>query len=219
MSESSDHSVLPPFGGSASPVPRQRPIRLRVHATLRWLHVYISMVSLLVIFFFAVTGITLNHPDWVFGKAETVLEETGTLPAGWEGNGDADVDWLLISEHLRAEHGVGGNLFDYRVDDFEGSLAFKSPGYAADAFFDPETGDYDLIIVSQGPVGVLNQLHRGTEAEGPWRLIIDISGVLLALLSITGFGLLLYLRKFRVSALITMVVGGVIAVVIMVMAT
>jgi uncharacterized protein len=200
---------VPPFVGQESSVRPQRPARLRVHSALRWLHIYISMISLLVIFFFAVTGITLNHPEWMFGKSETLVEESGSLPEGW----------LLVVEHLRAQHAVRGNLFDYRVDEFEGSLAFKAPGYAADAFFDPETGDYELSVSTQGWVGVLNQLHRGQEARGPWRVAIDLSGALLALLSITGIGLLLYLRKFRFSALVTMAVGSVVAVVVMVMAT
>ena len=46
-------------------VRRRRPLRLRVHTVLRWLHIYTSMVSLLVVLFFAATGVTLNHPDWL----------------------------------------------------------------------------------------------------------------------------------------------------------
>ena len=37
---------------------RKRPLRLRVHTVLRWLHIYTSMVSLLVVLFFAATGVT-----------------------------------------------------------------------------------------------------------------------------------------------------------------
>ena len=39
---------------------RRRPLRLRVHSLLRWLHIYTSMVSLLVVLFFAATGLTLD---------------------------------------------------------------------------------------------------------------------------------------------------------------
>src|SRR5690606_35897384 len=188
------------FGVSDLP-PRRRPFKLRLHTAFRWLHIYISMISMLIIFFFAITGVTLNHPEWIPAESETIIDESGSLPADWNAGGE--VNWLTIVEHLRAEHGIRGNLFDYRVDDFEGFVAFKSPGYAADAFFDPSTGEYQVTIVSQGFLGVLNQLHRGTEAQGPWRVAIDVAGALLAVLSLTGIGLLLYLRKFRVSALIT----------------
>ena len=44
----------------------------------RWLHIYLSMVSFAVVFFFAVTGITLNHLDW-FGGKETTAQLRGKL--------------------------------------------------------------------------------------------------------------------------------------------
>ena len=49
---------------------------------VRWVHVYTSMISLLVVLFFGLTGITLNHPDWTFGGSATKDTHTGTLPAG-----------------------------------------------------------------------------------------------------------------------------------------
>jgi uncharacterized protein len=199
--------------GSAS----RRPARLRIHAGLRWLHIYISMFSLLVIFFFAVTGITLNHPEWGIVGREFSDEVSGEFPPGWETDGEAD--WLRLVEHLRAEHGVRGVLEDYRMDEFEGSLAFRGPGYAADVFFDPAAGSFELSVVRQGTVGVLNDLHRGASAGTAWSWLIDIAGVLLAALSITGLGLLLYLKKFRVSALVVMVAGTVLFLVLVALAT
>ena len=35
---------------------------------MRWIHVYTSMISLLIVLFFGLTGITLNHPKWTFGQ-------------------------------------------------------------------------------------------------------------------------------------------------------
>ena len=60
-----------------------RPLRLRVHTVLRWLHIYTSMVSLVAVLFFAATGVTLNHPDWL--AAESTRELTGQLPPTWRG--------------------------------------------------------------------------------------------------------------------------------------
>jgi hypothetical protein len=203
-------SALP---GSKPVVHRERPLRLRVHSWLRWLHIYISMFTLLVVLFFALTGITLNHPDWVFGGSETATDVSGTLPAGWR-QGD-EVDWVRVVEHLRAEHGVSGRLGDYRMDGTEGSLTFKGPGYSADAFFDPATGAYEMTIVRQGAVGVLNDLHRGRDSGAAWAWVVDLSGVFLTIVAITGIGLLWYLKKLRVSALVTMAVGVVVAVALM----
>ena len=89
-------------------------MRDRVHATLRWLHVYISMASFLAVLFFAVTGITLNHPERTLGANETLEEQSGELPPGWRIGEDAD--WLQVAEHFRAEHGVRGWVADFRLE-------------------------------------------------------------------------------------------------------
>ena len=45
--------------------------RRRVAKYARWLHIYVSMTAFAVVFFFALTGITLNHPDWASGAERT----------------------------------------------------------------------------------------------------------------------------------------------------
>jgi hypothetical protein len=184
-----------------------------VHSWLRWLHVYISMVSLLVVLFFSLTGITLNHPEWTFGMHDSTSDLSGRLPQGWQqGNG---VDWMTVVEVLRNEHGVRGKVVDRREEYGEGVISFKAPGYSADCVIDLETGAYRVSIASLGPVGVLNDLHRGRDAAGGWRWTIDLSGVFLTVLSLTGIGLLLYLKKMRVSALYAMVGGSLLVVLLM----
>ena len=183
---------------------RKRPLRLRVHSSLRWLHIYTSMVSLLVVLFFAATGVTLNHPDWLAG--ERTEEVTGTLPATWKTA--KGIDWLVVAEHLRAAHGVHGTVADRREDDREGSLTFRAPGYSADAFIDVRDGSYKLTVSYQGAVGVLNDLHRGRDAGNAWAWLIDVSGVFLVFLSLTGLGLLFYLKKVRIKGLVVMTAGA-----------
>ena len=183
---------------------RKRPLRLRVHSVLRWLHIYTSMVSLLVVLFFAATGVTLNHPDWLAG--ERTDEVTGTLPATWKTT--KGIDWLVVAEHLRSANGVHGTVADRRDDDREASLTFRAPGYSADAFIDVNDGSYKLTVSYQGAVGVLNDLHRGRDAGSAWAWLIDASGVFLVFLSLTGLGLLFYLKKVRLKGLLVMVAGA-----------
>ncbi len=38
----------------------------------RWLHIYLSMASFGTVFFFAVTGLTLNHTEWAASQQKTV---------------------------------------------------------------------------------------------------------------------------------------------------
>lgn len=183
---------------------RKRPLRLRVHSVLRWLHIYTSMVSLIVVLFFAGTGVTLNHPAWLAG--ERTEELTGTLPATWKTA--KGIDWLVVAEHLRTAHGVHGTVADRRADDREGSLTFRAPGYSADAFIDVRDGSYKLAVSYQGAVGVLNDLHRGRDSGSAWAWLIDVAGVFLVFLSLTGLGLLFYLKKVRMKALLVMAGGA-----------
>jgi hypothetical protein len=194
---------------------RRRPLRLRVNSLLRWLHIYTSMVSLLVVLFFAGTGVTLNHPDWL--AAERTEEVTGTLPTAWKSA--RGIDWLVVAEHLRAAHGVHGAVADRTEDDRQGALTFRAPGYSADCFIDVRDGTYRLTVSSQGAVAVLNDLHRGRDSGRAWAWLSDVAGVFLVLLSLTGLGLLFYLRKVRAKALLVMAAGAAIVVALARLAT
>lgn len=196
-------------------VRRRRPLRLRVHTVLRWLHIYSSMVSLLVVLFFAATGVTLNHPDWLAG--ERTEEVSGTLPATWKTA--KGIDWLVVAEHLRAKHGVHGTVADRTEDDRQGALTFRAPGYSADCFIDVRTGSYKLTVSYQGAVGVLNDLHRGRDAGRTWAWLIDVAGVFLVFLSLTGLSLLFYLKKVRLKGMLTLVGGAVLVILLALIAT
>jgi uncharacterized protein len=37
----------------------------------RWLHIYLSMASFGILFFFAITGLTLNHVEWFTRQQHT----------------------------------------------------------------------------------------------------------------------------------------------------
>ena len=209
-SNEEDTSPSQPAPAPSHRARRRRPMRLRVHSALRWLHIYTSMVSLLVVLFFAGTGVTLNHPDWLAG--ERTEELTGTLPAAWKTA--KGIDWLVVAEHLRAAHGVHGTVADRREDDREGSLTFRAPGYSADAFIDVRDGSYKLTVSYQGAVGVLNDLHRGRDSGSAWAWLIDVAGVFLVFLSLTGLGLLFYLKKVRLKGLLVMTAGAALVVVL-----
>ncbi|ASN82324.1 peptidase (plasmid) [Deinococcus ficus] len=211
-------SVLPgpeaQKGGAAraTPVRRQRNARAQWNLWLRWLHTYTSMISLLVVLFFALTGITLNHPDWVFGSGETTRELSGTLRPGWIQGGD--VNWLSVAEDLREQQNLHGRAGDTRMDGTEASLAFAAPGYSADVVIDAQTGRYTARVLQQDALAVLNDLHKGRDAGGSWKWLIDLSGAVLALVAVTGIGILLFLKKTRVQALSVMGVASVLVLVL-----
>jgi hypothetical protein len=167
---------------------------------LRWLHTYVSMVGLMVVLLFSVTGITLNHPEWTLGSIEKRQEVKGQVPRDWVADG-AEVKKLEVAEYLRKQHQLHGTVSEFRADERECSLSFKAPGYSADGFVDRQSGDYQLTIAAEGLVPVLNDLHRGRNSGKTWALLIDVCAVLLVVVSVTGVGMLLFLKRTRTSAL------------------
>ncbi|MFK7918025.1 MAG: PepSY-associated TM helix domain-containing protein [Ilumatobacter sp.] len=185
------------------------------HRWSRLIHVYTSMVALLVVLFFAGTGILLNHPTWTFGTETTTETITGEFPFStdltFESGVVQGVDFLSISEFVRSEHGVVGEVDFFGTTANEGSIAYRNPGYAADLFFDLDDATYELRVEQQGWVAALSDLHQGSESGDAWRLLIDVTAVFLILISVTGLVMQFFLKKRRRSALVMVGVGVVIA--------
>jgi hypothetical protein len=176
----------------------------------RWLHIYLSMVSFILVFFFAVTGLTLNHAD-KFGDQTHTDQEKGKLNPGWVKTPDtAKVAKLEIVEYLRNTHRIKAALSDFRIDDTQIGVSFKGPGYAADAFINRETGEYDLTRTSAGFVGLINDLHKGRDTGPAWSMVIDIAAMLMTLVSLTGMLLLLFIKRKRLSGLMIALSGALI---------
>jgi hypothetical protein len=87
-------------------------------------------------------------------------------------------------------------------------VSFKGPGYAADAAIDRQNGTYEMTETRMGFWAVLNDLHKGRDSGGVWAAIIDISAVLMTLVSISGFALIFFLLKRRRSGLLAFAVGA-----------
>src|SRR5258705_9375961 len=95
--------------------------RRRVAKYARWLHIYLSMTSCVIVLFFATTGMTLNHPDWFADGARTIQVQ-GVVDPTWTATGAADVRKGEIVELLRRRHGVGGAVSEFRVEDQQCSV-------------------------------------------------------------------------------------------------
>ncbi len=168
----------------------------------RWAHVYTSMTALLVVLFFAVTGLTLNHPSWTFGDDVDTMTYHGVLPFAATAP-DAGVAFLSASEYVRATHGVKGRVDSFGELNGKATIAYRDPAYSAELFFDLHRGTYELTVQQQGWVAVMNDLHKGRDTASSWRWVIDVSAGLLVVVSLTGLVLQVSLRKRRRLALTT----------------
>ncbi len=175
-------------------------LRRRTAIVTRWLHIYLSMVSFAVVLFFAVTGLTLNHAE-ALSHGEKVTELHGKLTAQELGPAD-NPDKLAIVEHIRNAHAIHGAVSDMRVEDEEISFSFRGPGYSADTTVDRPGGAYTVVETRNGFIAVINDLHKGRDTGKVWSAVIDVSAVLLTLVSVTGLVLIFFVYKRRLSGLI-----------------
>ena len=176
----------------------------RVVTWARWAHIYLSMVSFAILFFFAATGLTLNHQDWFANQTRTVVYK-GAVDHAWLGK---DVAKLEIVEQLRRAHGIKAGLGDFQADDEQLSINFKGPGYTADAFVDRATGKYEVTETRMGWGAVINDLHKGRDAGRTWGVLIDISAGFMTLVSATGLALIFFLTKRRKPGLLMLGAGA-----------
>lgn len=179
----------------------------------RLIHVYSSMAALLIVLFFGITGITLNHPTWSIGDSVSTSTVKGSLPMSPMANGS--VDYLSVSEFARDELGVTGQVEGFDSTGSSASIRYRKPGYAADLTFSTSTGDYELVTEQQGMFwGVMNDLHKGRHAGSSWKWLIDVAGLLLVVISISGLVMQLFLRKRRTAALVVSAAGVVVMVIL-----
>src|SRR3546814_5957831 len=135
--------------GASSPISRinRKPKSIwktRTATFSRWLHIYLSMLSFIIVFFFAVTGLTLNHTEW-FNSMENVREYTGSLEKQWvAGTDSSSVKKLEIAEFLRKTYSVKGEISDFYIDATQCLDYFKVLGYSADYSIQRENGEYKL---------------------------------------------------------------------------
>src|SRR5262245_30147080 len=52
-------------------------------AAVRWLHIYVSLLGFTALVFFAITGVTLNHPTWFGIDAHRTTDHTGEVKKEW----------------------------------------------------------------------------------------------------------------------------------------
>jgi hypothetical protein len=164
------------------------------------------MASFGILFFFAVTGLTLNHAEW-FTKQQHTIQIRGSMDRKYLAK---EVAKLEVVEQLRNIHGIHGAVTDFRVEDTDCSVTFKGPGYSADVLIDRATGRYELTEARMGFFAVLNDLHKGRDTGKAWAWVIDLSAVLMTLVSFTGMLLIFFLQKKRLSGLLAAAAGAVV---------
>lgn len=199
---------------AAAPDERTARLKRDTHKWARWIHVYSSMLALVLMLFFGVTGITLNHPAWTFGDATEISTQSGALPFSATFP-DGTTDYLTISEFVRDEYGVHGHVDAFQTSNGQATISYRNAGYAADVLVDTEANTYDVTVEQQGWVGVLNDLHKGRDTAPMWKWVVDLSAGFLVVIALTGLAMQCFLRKRRRSAFAAIGAGFAVMVLLM----
>lgn len=168
-------------------------------------HGYFSAFAFLALMFFAATGILLNHPGLLSGKAKPLRETTVTLGPDQIGRikGAQEPGRELAAIVAETESLVGA----YQNGDQSGPDVFvrmQSVRGSTDLRGNLETGQTSVTVERQTATEILNGLHRGELAGGPWRLWIDIIAGVLLVLSLLGYILFFSLRyRIRTALVLT----------------
>jgi len=172
----------------------------------RTLHVYLTMLGLLVLFFFCVTGFTVNHEEWFGATTPTVSSVDGQTPPALIARNDA----LRIVESLRASFHITGAMTDYEDLGDHYEIGFKNPGQNWEVVVQKPGGQTTVHSEAFNFAAVINNLHRGRYSGAAWKWIIDLSALLITLACATGFVLWLVLphrRKFGLAAVALGTIG------------
>ncbi|TDO28229.1 PepSY-associated TM helix domain-containing protein [Sediminibacterium goheungense] len=176
----------------------------------RWLHIYLSMFSFLIVLFFSVTGITLNHLEWFDESIEKENKINGNIPADWVNAADTvKIKKLEVVEFIRKQYAIKGYVSDFMIQEDRCLVSFRGPGYSADAFINRQDGTMQLTELKLGAIAIMNDLHKGRDSGNAWKWVIDASAVFLIIVSLSGLVMLFFLKKKRVNGVLIALLGGI----------
>jgi len=157
----------------------------------RTIHIYLSIVLFVVLVFFSITGITLNHVD--FFTAEPVITEVTVDPLP---ELPLDSDGLIadspeLESFLLNEFGVERAKASLTHDINLVFVDYRGPGATAFIEIDQDLQKAFGEKSDYGFIAMLNDLHKARDTDALWKWVLDISSILLIFFSIVGFVLLL----------------------------
>jgi hypothetical protein len=162
-----------------------------------------AAISLAVMLFFAITGITLNHAASIPAHP-VVTERQGALPPSLlkalaaPSARDAP---LPGSVAMAVKDAVGLDAAGRPGEWSEGEVyvALPRPGGDAWVSIDRQTGRLSAEITDRGWIAYLNDLHKGRNSGGTWFWFIDLFAIACIIFTITGLFLLQVHARHRRS--------------------
>lgn len=192
----SPQSVTPP-----KIKPKKAYRRTDFYRQSRALHAWLSAFAFLVLMFFALTGLLLNHPEWFAAKndPQDMSFQLSSLQLAELVALENPTDSLL--QTVRAKTDLTGRLKSSEVLADEVMIRLASPTGTTDISLFLDSGEVLISQEKASTVSMLNDLHRGKDVGVLWRWLIDISAVIILLLSLAGYVLFFSLKTRKATSL------------------
>lgn len=168
----------------------------------RTFHIYLSMLGLLGVLFFATTGLMLNHGEWFGLSAPRVRKVEGVIPSALL----KEPDKLAVVEKLRQDFGATGAVDSFEIQEDQITVMFKAPARRVQAVIDRRQGRAEVMLESRSAAARFTELHRGAEAGSGWRLIIDVIAAVQIISALTGVLLWCLVPRWRPLGLVALAV-------------
>ncbi|MCH7336983.1 PepSY-associated TM helix domain-containing protein [Acinetobacter sp. NIPH 2699] len=160
----------------------------------RYVHGWLSAFAFIALIFFSVTGLLLNHPEW-FKPAQQEQSNTIILPEPlMQTIVEQENPTQIILDYLRQQQSLVGRYQSSEILDGEVMIRLDSPAGSTDIWVLLDTAEAEITMKPASTVSLLNDLHRGKNVGAGWSWLIDISAVIIVLLSLAGYILFLTLK-------------------------
>ena len=183
-----------------------------LYSTSRALHIYISTALFFLLILFCVSGIVLNHVDWLKNDKSNG-HVTATIPAELVTKANAQLNTLPslypeIEAYLATQYSLTKvKSIEWEKEDALVMLDYPLPAGFAYAELDFTTGELNLDYQTGGFLSLIGDLHKGRYTGEVWSWVIDISAVLMIFFAITGMIILFQNRKKRLAGIWITILG------------
>lgn len=168
----------------------------------RYVHGWLSAFAFIVLVFFSLTGLFLNHPEW-FDPAKDEKTVKIQLPENLRQAAQKQENPSnALLDYIRQKETVVGRYQSSEVLDGEVMIRLESPAGSTDIWALLDTGEVEITQKPASVVSLINDLHRGKNSGTAWRWLIDISAVLILALSLAGYILFLSIKSRLVTHLL-----------------
>lgn len=157
----------------------------------RTIHIYLSIALLIMLVFFSITGITLNHTEFFSSEPEVTEIFIDELPLFALSENGFIVDSPEFQSYLRNEFGVSLQQTSITDDGDFLLVDYRAPGLTIFIEFDLIQMQAAGEIIDYGLIAKLNDLHKARDTETLWIWLLDIASILLVIFSLAGLVLLL----------------------------